>query len=330
MKAKTIYHRLRRGAQATHTVPRFEGRESRHHKSVPVWRLLAEASAHALMARRRLTDVETFVQFAGFPRSGHSLIGSILDAHPQARVSHELDAMSLLHQGMPLSAIFALIDRHALEFTRHGRCWNGFSYLVPGGAHTSVDPLRVLGDKKGDQAVRRVARAPGLLDRLNRRPRPAKKWILVLRNPFDNIATMSLRKGRAYDELRTSVAAADFDAELRACQAEGRIADVALDSEIEDYATLCRTVADIKHRTAPAHWFELSHEALTANPEATIRSMLAFLDLPAEESYVQACSGLVQRTPNRSRDRLDWPEDKHARVAALTREFSFLNRYDEP
>ena len=33
--------------------------------------------------------VETFVMFIGYPRSSHSLVGAILDAHPQIIIPHE-------------------------------------------------------------------------------------------------------------------------------------------------------------------------------------------------------------------------------------------------
>ena len=34
-------------------------------------------------------DVETFVMFIGYPRSSHSLVGSILDAHPEIIIPNE-------------------------------------------------------------------------------------------------------------------------------------------------------------------------------------------------------------------------------------------------
>ena len=37
--------------------------------------------------------VETFVMFIGYPRSSHSLVGAILDAHPEIIIPHEYDLM---------------------------------------------------------------------------------------------------------------------------------------------------------------------------------------------------------------------------------------------
>lgn len=325
-----LYRALRARLVHPHSIPRFEGRNSRHHHDVSLWRLWAAASLARLRDPRRFSDVQTFVQFAGFPRSGHSLIGSILDAHPDARVSHELDAMGLLVQGFPIQLIFALIDAKSAEFTRHGRHWNGHCYMVQDGHHDTATKPRVMGDKKGDVAVRRIAQNSRLLTRLNRDRRIAKKWILVLRNPLDNIATMSLRKGRAYDQLKTHTSsAAEFHQALEAQQAEGTIAAEPLASEIDAYQALCETVVRIKQATAADNWFELDHETFSANPDPEIEAMLSFLGLEVDKDYVRNCSAVVKKSPNRSRDLLHWPDDKLARVRALSRDYSFLNRYED-
>ena len=38
-------------------------------------------------------DVSYFVMFVGYPRSGHTLIGSLLDAHPHAIIANEFDVI---------------------------------------------------------------------------------------------------------------------------------------------------------------------------------------------------------------------------------------------
>jgi len=40
--------------------------------------------------------VRTYVMFVGYPRSGHSLIGSLLDAHPNVVIAHEMDALQFV------------------------------------------------------------------------------------------------------------------------------------------------------------------------------------------------------------------------------------------
>jgi len=44
--------------------------------------------------RFKLYDgVETFVMFIGYPRSSHSLVGAMLDAHPEIIIPHEYDVI---------------------------------------------------------------------------------------------------------------------------------------------------------------------------------------------------------------------------------------------
>ncbi len=42
------------------------------------------------------SKVHTFVLFVGYPRSGHSLIGSMIDAHPNAIIAHEVPLIFVL------------------------------------------------------------------------------------------------------------------------------------------------------------------------------------------------------------------------------------------
>ena len=37
--------------------------------------------------------LDSFCLFCGYRRSGHSAIGSVIDAHPDALISHELKAL---------------------------------------------------------------------------------------------------------------------------------------------------------------------------------------------------------------------------------------------
>ena len=47
--------------------------------------------------------------FIGYPRSGHSLIGVLLDAHPNTIISHELGALKYLHTGFSKGQIYHLL-----------------------------------------------------------------------------------------------------------------------------------------------------------------------------------------------------------------------------
>jgi hypothetical protein len=314
--------------RAKHQVPVFRGRQSRHHRRRLVSRLWLEAWIRRLRCGHRLDEAETFVQFVGFPRSGHSLIGSILDAHPHALISHELDAMGLFRHGLSEEAVFALIAGNTEAFERNGRWWNGYSYAIEGGYGGRADPVKVIGDKKGDWAVRWFLKDPALLGKVARlTARRRRKWILVLRNPFDNIATMSLRKGRTYDRLRIEAqSTSEFRKELAAEKGRGIPAE-ALDEMIADYASLCQGVAAMKAQIAPEDWLEVRHESLVAAPEAEIGSLFRFVGLPADEDHVRRAAKSVRPSTHQSRQEVAWTDAKRSTVTALIARHDFLKGY---
>lgn len=316
--------------EQTHSVPLFEGRSSRRHQDKSLDDLRAEAAAYAGSdAAADLGGVRTLVQFAGFPRSGHSLVGSVLDAHPDAVVAHELDLMGLLGRGLSREQIFSLICASSAEFERHGRWWNGFSYRVEGGAGGDAAHPVVLGDKKADWAVRRVGRDPRLLTGLRDLLDDVRAaWVVVVRNPFDNIATMSLRRGRAYDRIRIGAGTPqEFRRRLERAQGHRVPAEV-LPEMVEDYAVLCEGVAAMREQV-PAHdWCELRHEDLVADPASSLERLFTFVGLPVTPDFVRTVAASVSPQVNRSRHQISWSPQDLDRVRRLTAEHPFLEGYE--
>ena len=54
---------------------------------------------HARKLRDDFAGIGSFLMFVGHPRSGHSLVGALIDAHPNAVVAHELDALKYVEAG---------------------------------------------------------------------------------------------------------------------------------------------------------------------------------------------------------------------------------------
>ena len=51
-----------------------------------------------------LGQLRSFCLFIGYPRSGHSLLGSLLDAHPDIAIAHEVNALGLVVAERPRPA----------------------------------------------------------------------------------------------------------------------------------------------------------------------------------------------------------------------------------
>ncbi len=64
-----------------------------------------------------IRSADFYCMFIGYPRSGHSLIGSLLDAHPNIIISHELNVLKKLYMGWKEQRIYTEIRLFLRELT---------------------------------------------------------------------------------------------------------------------------------------------------------------------------------------------------------------------
>lgn len=247
--------------------------------------------------RRRFAAVESYCMFIGYPRSGHSLVGSLLDAHPAAVIAHELDVLRLVHAGFRRSQILSLILRNSQS---HGpRRQHVYDYTVPNQWQGRFRRIRVIGDKKGGRSTRRLAESPALLARLQRRVGVPTRFVHVLRNPFDNVATMFKRASEG-----TSLA-----------------------STVDTYSLLCHTVATVKSQVATSAMLDVRHEDLLGDPSGQLRALCGFVGLDATTDYVADCASILYANANQTRHQVDWTSDLVDQVGALIARYRFLAGY---
>ena len=247
--------------------------------------------------REALSSLETYCLFIGYPRSGHSLIGALLDAHPDMVVAHELDVLAFMEAGFTRREIEYLLIENARRSGAAGRAWNEFDYGVPGGWQGRFRRLKVLGDKKGGLTTRMIAERPTRLDALLDFFGGRIRFLHVARNPFDLIAT-SFRK--TANDLATTA---------------------------EGFFALARTNARIRDRLGPGRVLDLWHEDTVARPEDTLRRLCAFFRVDPEPHYLTACAAVIQPAPRRSRDGVDWTPELIERIGRDLRGFDFLAHY---
>lgn len=253
--------------------------------------------------RSALRDVRTYCLFIGHGRSGHSIVGSLLDAHPQAIVSDELDALRYIAHGFLREQVLALSIERSATAARHERRKSGrgglvYSYLVPGWWNGRFEQLRLVGDTRAGGTVHQLAAEPALMDRVDRRMRCLSvRYVHVARNPYDNISTMTIRRGRT------------------------------LDDAIAAYFADCESLVAIRARIGAQRLHDLRHEDLIADPRARLEELCRFLDLPVPDGYLDACAGILFSSPSRSRERVGWSPAQVERVAAQIARFDFLEGY---
>jgi hypothetical protein len=276
-------------------------------RSLPVARRYPVTYLRSAVDGRRLREdfaaVRSFVIFVGYPRSGHSLVGALLDAHPNVLVAHELDVLKYAALGYSREQLFALLVRNEQARVAGGHVSStGYGYAVPGQWQGGYQRLEVIGDKKGGRSTIQLGRDPGLLDLLGTRVEVPLRIVHVVRNPHDVIATMFRRRK-----------------------------DRTLAQQVDAFFGLAGTVEVVRRRRDPSLFHEIHLEDLIADPPTALRGLCTFVSVPAEDGYLEACGRIVFPSPRRTRDAAPWTPDVLSEVAARAARHPSLAgyRFDE-
>lgn len=265
-----------------------------------------KSKLYGYLRARDFIRLRTYCMFIGYQRSGHSFIGALLDAHPNVAMGMEVDVLNLVGLGYSRKQICYILIRNSQLFRhRLKNVWTGYDYSVPGQFQGSYTELLMIGDKKGGKSTLRLGEDPALYTDLKARIGCRIRVLHVIRNPYDNISTMVLRH------------ATDPDRPTR--------------EEIEDKIDLYFKKVGINRQLMGSGEMEVMnvyHESFIDDPQASLRGILKFLDLPVPQDYIQDCSRAVYREPHRTRNELSWPGDLKERIAAGIREVDFLRHYN--
>ncbi len=260
------------------------------------------ASSLAALARPdQFRDVKTFCLFVGHNKSGTSMLGSLLDAHPNVILADEIGALDYLAAGFRRDQVFQLLltgsRRELLKGRVTARRLTPYAYLVPGQWQGRFSRLQVIGDGKAGAATRRFAADPQLWSRLQAAlPGVDVKLVQVIRNPFDVISVMMVRGGRTFENATGHY----FDA--------------------------CEALAGIR-RQAGASLHPVRYEAFVARPAESLARLCRFLGLEPHEGYLRACAAILHDRPDRRRQMVAWTPEWIAVVQGQITKYDFLQGY---
>ena len=236
--------------------------------------------------------------FVGAPKTGHSLVGSLLDAHPRMAVAHELDVLLQLRAGFRRGQILALLLDNTARQAARGRGESGYDYVVPGQWQGRWESLRVIGDKHAEGTALRLRLFPELWRRLEREL-AGTRFIHVVRNPFDAIASLTRPQSRRLDVA----SATDY------------------------FFFLVAGVPELRERVGEDRFLELRHEDLIAAPAKTLANACGFLGEEAPADYLEACAAIVFETPRRAREEVAWTPAAVREVERRAADLPFLRDY---
>lgn len=250
--------------------------------------------------------VERFCLFLGYPRSGHSLVGALLNAHRDAVISHEVNAPPLILAGCSRDELYSRILARAYWFNLRGNKAHlrpvpggpSYPYQVPNQWQGRFDRLRVIGDKRGGSVTLAIGQHPDFFERVRRLVGIPLRLIHVVRNPFDNISAISLWH------------------------------DLTLEESIDFYFEHCKTTARLHDFCDATEVITIHHEEVIQKPRSVLSHLCTFLDLEIYPGYLEDCCSIVFDKPSHTRRKIPWPVALVRDVENRARSYPVLDGYE--
>ena len=277
-----------------------------------------------------INRIKYFVFFIGHARSGHSIVGAILDGHPHVVIAHEEDLFHKMvdeYKHLVKTQIFNVLWRNSkaaateeLQLNKKG--YNLFINNSYQGAYQSH--IDIIGDKRGGMTADMIAKDRDTWESVFHRLKTViglpMKVFHVIRNPYDNIATIILIKSQTtfhlmLKEMKLSNETYSCDPQL-------------VDDEINDYFLLHQGIEDviIKHKLDV---IEVHGQDLISNSRKAISDMCDFLGVTCDSHFLKMSSDKVFMEESEMRYKLNWRHDQIRKIKENVKKFSNLQRYAE-
>ena len=286
--------------------------------------LLSETSEY-LLNRFVVQDVTQFVFFVGYARSGHSIVASILDAHPHIVISHEYSLFGQWEnepskhsdKSWFFSTLYGSSKNSAEDgLRREVAKKKGYTLAIPGWWQGNFDnTIAVIGDKSGGLTAQLYRRSKktfkSLYQELKSTVQIPIKVIHVVRNPYDNIATMLLYNTH---QKRKVNASNQYDNVEK------------LREQITSYFNQVRSVVDMIHEI-PLNVIEIHNADMIANPKGVIRDVCLKLHVDCSEEYLHMCAETMFVSESKTRHLVKWTPQLIDLVESHIRSYKHLQRY---
>lgn len=287
-----------------------------------------------MLSQSDINQVENFLFFMGYPRSGHSIVASCLDAHPDIVVGHEFNLFpkllqpdmhvqlvnrSILYNGLYQNSIRS--SKLGWRSMQHNYQKKGYSLHINSSNSWQgrFKRLRVIGDKSGGVTTRCFRDHPVLFakvyEELLETVRVPMKVLHVVRNPYDMIATRILYRVGSEKGKKSKYS-------MQNPLKDRRNVVQALNS----LETEAKTVSDFSNR-----WKSVTHEVhnmdFIQDTPKSLRSICQFLGVECSESYLKVCSDATFNKTTRPRHAIFWSNSQRRNVDVMIKKYPFFSRY---
>ncbi len=258
--------------------------------------LWARSLYQGLKNRRKFDQIQAFCMFIGYPRSGHTIIGALLDAHPDIVLSTGAKVAHLVESGYLPTQIYSILIDRSQYLAASGEKRGGYYYNVQNQWQGRYREVKVIGDKFGSDGLQ-IGEDGRLWSRLQRLAGGNLRFLHVVRNPYDIISSMRKRR------------------------------DMSLEQKADLFFSKARQAEASIARVGPQAVLEVHHGDFILDPGNELGRICSFLGVQTTPDYLASCSAIVHNSPRQSRCSSPWTPELIASVANRMKAIDFLDGY---
>jgi len=234
-----------------------------------------------------------FLSFMGYPRSGHTLVAAILNANPNVICSNQLNIFS--SDKVDLNYI--------MSYSTNPSTWKDTTQIV----HVPKQEITVIGDKTGHRTVTLLEDNPKRLGIIKSQVKVPIKWIHVVRNPYDNLATWVILnyKNKSKNGQKISI-------------------KQELNEVIQKYSLLNQTIDKLRKSEDV---LTINHEYVITRMHDTLERMANFLEISFDPIWRDNVRSTVWKRPRITRNKVKWTNEQKKTVEKIIRQYPWLNGY---
>lgn len=236
--------------------------------------------------------------FIGHPRSGTTLLANIIDAHPNAMVAFQHNAIQEIQNRSSRECLFGSLINNSQYHSQQSILANGYSYHI-NEYQGRADSLHVIGDKTAARSSKILGNNLQLINQVRDAVKVPIRVLHMTRNPYDVIATMAKRTGQV-DHLNHI---------------------------IENYRDIADCTQRVIDNLESDEYKSVRLEDLILSPQDTIEHVIEWLGLTSNIYHLETSEKIVFSRSNQSRNSVQWSRQVVHAIESICAEYPFLRSY---
>ena len=295
--------------------------EERTKQTLALYKSYIPIAIRSIVRKRHVKDIRVMLLTIGFARSGSSLLGFLLTAHPNIVVADEprvvrskgIDRginkkypnVDILYKADNLNEVFNHIlevDYQRLQNKKNNNIGNRAKrYVAVSNQYQGrFKKLKVIGIKRSQKntlLLSNINLLSNFKNKLEKR-KISLKFIFTIRNPYDMVSTASsLQKQN-------------------------------LEKYIKKFTRLCNINMKLLQQIHPKDIFICRHEDTLKDPNGQLAKLCDFLQVLVTPDYLDDCASQIVSEPHKSRLKIDWSQEQKQKIASLIEKYDFLSEYN--